>query len=177
MGPFVSVVNTRMNGLSGRHVIFTGANVHIRDGSGVTDDNTTMLLGSSGKPALLQARYRLRREPRDLCPQRLAQSDRRRRPGHQLCRTIGGFENIAGGAFSSASGVLKITSGLQSSVGGSDNNIASGFTSPVSGGESNMATAFASVVSDGNSVTASAGSSGVGDGELNNATAVNEFLP
>jgi hypothetical protein len=52
LGPYVSVVTTPINGLSGPHIIFTGANIHIRDGSGATDDYTTPLLGGSGTGTL-----------------------------------------------------------------------------------------------------------------------------
>lgn len=40
LGSFVSVEMGIINDLSGPHVVFTGANIHIRSGSGATDDNT-----------------------------------------------------------------------------------------------------------------------------------------
>jgi hypothetical protein len=38
LAPFISVVADPINGLNGPHIIFTGANVHIRSGSGLTND-------------------------------------------------------------------------------------------------------------------------------------------
>ena len=38
MDPYVSVDNGTIDDLAGPHIIFTGANVHIRSGSGYTDD-------------------------------------------------------------------------------------------------------------------------------------------
>lgn len=40
LDPFVSVETGTLNGLTGPHVIFTGANFHIRSGSGSTEDTT-----------------------------------------------------------------------------------------------------------------------------------------
>ena len=39
LGPYVSVTGEALNGVRGPHILFTGANVHIRSGSGRTDDN------------------------------------------------------------------------------------------------------------------------------------------
>ena len=39
LGAYVSVDPNPINGLNGPHILFTGANVHIRSGSGFTDDN------------------------------------------------------------------------------------------------------------------------------------------
>src|SRR5690242_9838303 len=52
LAPYVSVQTGPINGLAGPHVIFTGANVHIRSGSGSTDDDTTSQLGGDGKGTL-----------------------------------------------------------------------------------------------------------------------------
>jgi uncharacterized coiled-coil protein SlyX len=39
LGPYVSVTTDALNGVRGPHIIFTGANLDIRSGSGATDDN------------------------------------------------------------------------------------------------------------------------------------------
>ena len=38
LGPYVSVTSDTINGVRGPHILFTGVNVHIRSGSGRTDD-------------------------------------------------------------------------------------------------------------------------------------------
>src|SRR2546430_1871826 len=43
LAPYVSVDPHPINGVAGPHVIFTGVNVHIRSGSGATEDDTTNL--------------------------------------------------------------------------------------------------------------------------------------
>jgi hypothetical protein len=50
LAPYVSVVN----GLAGPHIIFNGANIHIQDGLGTTDDNTTTILGGTGTGTLTE---------------------------------------------------------------------------------------------------------------------------
>ena len=43
LAPFVSVDYSSLNALSGPHIIFEGANIHIRSGSGATNDNDTLI--------------------------------------------------------------------------------------------------------------------------------------
>jgi hypothetical protein len=42
LGPYVSVTTDSQNGVVGPNIIFTGANIHIRSGSGSTSDGGTL---------------------------------------------------------------------------------------------------------------------------------------
>jgi hypothetical protein len=146
LGPYVSVVTTSLNGLKGPHIIFTGANVHIRDGSGATDDNTTILLGGDGSGTLtglgnLVIGY----------------------DENELSFTRTGSHNLIVGAshgFTSAGGLLA----------GFANQVNSSFSS-VSGGDDNTASSFGSSVSGGDTNTASGAEAAIGGGvELTNST-------
>src|SRR5258708_1312931 len=66
LGQFVTVDPTdTINGLAGPHIIFTGANLHVRDGSGATNDNGgtptglgNLVIGYDEAPASPPAGYR-----------------------------------------------------------------------------------------------------------------------
>ena len=176
LGQYVSVNTNTINGLAGPHVIFTGANVHIRSGSGQTNDDdnplglgnliigyneerTTPVVGRGGSHNLVVG------------------------PAHEYSSTgglvagygntvsnyyssaSGGAGNIASGEYSSASvGLANIASGQYSSVSGGKNNIASGVYSSVSGGSTNSTLAASASVSGGEYNTASGTYSSVSAG-------------
>ena len=48
----VTTSTATINGLAGPHILITGCNLHIRSGSGTTDDNTTFLTGGDGTGTL-----------------------------------------------------------------------------------------------------------------------------
>jgi hypothetical protein len=123
LDPFVSVVPGPLNGLKGPHVIFTGANVHIRSGSGYTQDTSglgNLLIGYD--------------EDFDE-----ATIDANRTGSHNVI--IGqGHQFTASAGF--VVGVRNTISGQSSSVGGGGNNSARGHSSSVGGGRNQNATGF-----------------------------------
>jgi cell division protein FtsB len=193
LNPYVSVNKSAINGLTGPHVIFTGANVHIRSGAGSTNDGGILTgLGN------LVIGYN---EPR---PDINQNPDLTGRGGsHNLIVGIahkyeryggfvaGAFNNISG-VYSSASGGNANTAsgdrssvsggshntaiGIDSSVSGGIDNIASGFYSSVSGGGANTASGVASSVSGGNANTASGDSSSVSGGFVNTASGIDSSV-
>ncbi len=157
-------VNTTdtINGLAPPHIFFTGCNVHVRSGSGLTDDNTTEILGGDGTGELtglgnLIVGYN---EPKVFPPD--SDPDITEREGshnlivgamHKYSNAggfVAGFLNTVSGAFSSVSGGWFNTAvGPVSSVSGGNFNTASEQGSSVSGGSENEASGFDSSVSGG----------------------------
>ena len=164
LNPYVSVNPDAVYGMKGPNVFFTGANIHIVDGSGSTDDGiftdpTKMLTGLGN----LVIGYN---EPR------LNIVD-----GSQILTDRGGSHNLIVGQFHQYSsvggfvaGIMNKTIGPNSSVSGGAGNTASGSASSVSGGMSNTASAGYSSVSGGMSNTASYSFSSVSGGEYNTAS-------
>ena len=194
LGTYVKVVDTgSINGLTGPHVIFEGANVHIRSGSGFTDDNTTQAAfgvsffgDASGTPSeTLTGRGNLIIGYDETSALSGTLSSGPRTGSHNLVvgpvhtfsswgGMVAGFKNaitgisssVSGGGGNTASGVFF------SSVSGGEQNTASGQGSSVSGGVLNTASGNASSVSGGGQNTASGGSSSVSGGSQRSATAL-----
>jgi hypothetical protein len=172
---FVRVEEGPLDGLIGPHVIFEGANVHIRSGAGATDD------GSAGGSALtgrgnLVIGYN---EP----PPNLAVGDRAGShtliigPAHRF-KSFGGMvagqRNTVTGPLASVSGGLSNTaSGANASVSGGFSNTAGGREASVSGGENNTASGNRASVSGGSGDTASGNLASVSGGLSNTASGVN----
>lgn len=202
LGQFVTVDTTdTINGLAGPHIIFTGANLHVRDGSGTTNDGGGTLTGLGN----LVIGYD---DAPDLPPAAGYRSGAHNLvvgPGHTF-NSFGGFvagdnnsvegpsatvsagrENTASGMWSGVSGGLgnaaadeatSISGGhgntaiqFGSSVSGGDNNTANGATASVTGGSHNQATGTSASVSGGESNTASDIDASVSGGLQNQATA------
>jgi len=172
-------------------VIFEGANVHIRSGSGFTDDNTTQAAfgvsffgDASGTPSeTLTGRGNLIIGYDETSALSGTLSSGPRTGSHNLVvgpvhtfsswgGMVAGFKNaitgisssVSGGGGNTASGVFF------SSVSGGEQNTASGQGSSVSGGGLNTASGNASSVSGGGQNTASGGSSSVSGGLINRAS-------
>lgn len=201
LGQFVTVDTTdTINGLAGPHIIFTGANLHVRDGSGSTNDGggaTTglgnLVIGYDEPPNSPPAGYRS------------GSHDLVVGPGHTFS-SFGGFvagdtnavegpsATVSGGRGNAASGMVSSVSGglgnaatdlatsvsaghanaaiaFGASVSGGDNNTANGATASISGGTGNQATADSASVSGGESNTASNIDASVSGGHANQATA------
>ena len=142
LAEFVSVDRNDLNGLSGPHVIFEGANVHVINGSGLTDlDNGlgNLIVGYNENDG-----------------------DAIRTGSHNLVvgsehtytsygGLVVGYNNAITGEYSSVSGGRSNTaSGPYASVSGGDTNEASGDYSSISGGYWNKANSDWSSVSGGN---------------------------
>jgi hypothetical protein len=136
LGRHVSVRQGAMNGLPGPHVIITGANLHLRSGSGATDDTDDEEVGNVTTPrglGNLVVGYNEAR-PSEVRAGPLA-------PGAR-----GGSHNVVIGAwhrYPSVGGLVagfgSTTSGPFASVSGGVGNTASGDSASVSGGRNRTA--------------------------------------
>lgn len=166
LGGFVSVDVNTINDLAGPHVIFTGVNVHVRSGSGATDDGGSLtglgnlVVGYNEAPAA----YTVGRGG----SHNLALGSENEFSSYggfvasylnvisgPYATVSGGEGNTAGGDYSSVNGGFGNTAGgLHSSVSGGEGNYAGGAFSSVSGGSTNMAGGDFSSVSGGLGVAA-----------------------
>jgi len=174
LGQFVTVDTTdTINGLAAPHIIFTGANLHVRDGSGSTNDSggtTTglgnLVIGYDEAPASPPVGYRS------------GSHDLVVGPGHTF-NSFGGFvagdtNAVEGPSASVSGGHANAATGMESSVSAGVGNAATDFGTSVSGGHSNAAVTFGASVSGGNSNVASgdfASVSGGGDNQASSADA------
>ena len=163
--PYISLDVNPINGVSGPHIIFSGANVHVRSGSGSTDDNSTLTgLGN------LFVGYD---EQQTEAVSRTGSHNLIVGGQHSFTRHGGlaaGAANTLDGVSAFAAGVRNIASGLGASVAGGTNNAASGDFSSVTGGAGNFAGGDSSSISggQGNMTTAVASSVSGGRGNLAN---------
>ena len=167
----VSVDDSPINGLAGPQFTFEGCNVHVRSGSGSTDDGGA--LTGLGNLVVGYNEPRLTRQGPD---------ETERTGSHNLIvgrehkypsfgGLVAGRGNTVSGQSSSVSGgSFNTASGDFSSVSGGDSNAASGQSSSVSGGFDNEASANVSSVSGGGSNTASGQYSSVSGGFNNEAS-------
>ena len=168
LAPFLNLDPNVLNGLTGPHVIFEGVNVHIRSGTGTTDDGGTLtglgnlVVGYNEPPAGLAAGERagshnliVGREHRYL----------------NFGGLVAGLENTISGEEASVSGgQLNTASGLVASVSGGANNTASGPGASVSAGNSNTASGSTASVSGGARHTARGQRASVSGGYNNTAS-------
>jgi len=142
-----------INGVSGPHVIFTGANVHIRSGSGTTEDQDSLTgLGNlivgynEGPSGSTGEEGRYGSHNMVIGMGHIYPSHGGLVAGHanaitgESASVTGGMWNTASGNFSSVSGGwLNVSSGNFSSISGGYENAAMGQSSSVSGGWRNTA--------------------------------------
>jgi hypothetical protein len=177
----VSVSHDTLNGLIGPHVLFTGCNVHIRSGSGRTDD----FVGGGGTLTGLGNLIVGYNEEPEFLP-RLQPGDRAGSHnfvlglGHRFLKSgglVAGLDNTVSGRYASVSaGFLNTASGDASSVSGGFSNTASEANSTVSGGSFNKASGNLSGVSGGVFNTASGDNSFVSGGAQNTASGANSTV-
>lgn len=162
----VSVEEDPINGLNGPHLIIEGCNVHVRSGSGETDDSA----GLTGLGNLLVG-YN---EPRSqVAHGRLGSHNLVIGAEHEYPNYGGfvtGFRNAVSGIYSSVSGgTMNEAGGTFSSVSGGGENLASGHRSSVGGGFSNEAFGSTSSIGAGNNGLASGTNSSINGGANNTA--------
>jgi hypothetical protein len=141
LAPFVTVIPGELNGLTGPHVIFEGANVHVRSGSGSTSDNPS---AADPPPPLtglgnLVVGYNENTPGKD----RTGAHNLIVGPDHGYS-SFGGFvagnqNNISAPNASVSGGVQNEASGSDSSVSGGVQNWAVGADSSILGGVQNYA--------------------------------------
>ena len=163
---YVSVNLSTIKELSGPHIIFTGANIHIRSGrvpalTYGTNGVGNVVIGYNGTVISPD-------EPPIASGERSGSHNLIIGDGHRYPSAGGflaGFGNtVTAGAGSVSGGVLNTASGVASSVSGGAVNTASGGHSSVSGGVSNTASGVQSSVSGGDTNTASGSRSSVSGG-------------
>ena len=164
--PYVSLDVNPINGVNGPHIIFSGANVHVRSGSGRTDDNNT----PTGLGNLIVGYDEQQTE----AVSRTGSHNLIVGGQHSFTRYGGlaaGAANTLDGVSAFAAGVRNVASGDFSSVTGGAGNFAGGGSSSISGGQENMTTAVGSSVSGGRQNTASGLNASVIGGASNTAAA------
>ncbi len=194
---FISVSNDEINGLAGPHVIIEGANLHVRSGSGATDD-----AGSASGLGNLVIGYN-----EEAASQAIGDRD----GGHNLvigsehkytstggvvagtentitglsAVVLGGTNNrataehaaVSGGAFNQATGqeasvsggVSNFAAALRASASGGAQNTVSGIAGSISGGSGGACGGFAASISGGQSGIASGDQSSINGGQSNSA--------
>ena len=159
LGPIVSVDPNPEIGVVGPHITFTGANIHIVSGSGMTNEGSNprglgnLIIGYDEAPSAA-------RPP-------LSPGDRG--GSHNL--VIGAahrFTQIAFGGL--VAGEVNTINNIGASVTGGHDNTASGFEASVSGGQFNTASGEVASVSGGHSNTASGFFATVSGGQVNTAS-------
>ena len=175
LSPYVSVETNAVNGLAGPHIVFTGANVHIRSGSGATQEATpvgkgNLIVGYNEKPVRREwvadangQETRLASDPNK--PGSLIEESGyyRDRPGEVLAAgDRGGSHNLIVGPrhiYDSSGGfVAGYDNALRNdyaSISGGRDNTASGEAASVSGGWDNLAGGDVASISGGWDNTAS----------------------
>jgi hypothetical protein len=179
---YLSIQAGDVNGLKGPHILFTGVNVHIRSGSGRTDDNNSLrglgnlILGYNetwtGTPISRTGSHNLVVGSLHSYPSYGGfVAGYQNTISQRYTSVSGGEQNTASGERSSVSGGIQNTaSAVNSSVSGGRNNTASGWASSVSGGQSNKASESCTTVSGGVWNKASGGYSIVSGGYYNTAS-------
>jgi len=170
--PYISLDVNSINGVSGPHIIFSGANVHVRSGSGSTDDNNTL----TGLGNLFVGYNEQRTE------------DVSRTGSHNLIvggqhsftqhgGLAAGAANTLDGVSAFAAGVRNVASGDFSSISGGQDNQTTAVASSVSGGRGNLANGLNASVTGGDGNFAAGEASTVSGGRGNNATSPFQHVP
>jgi hypothetical protein len=133
LAPFVSLDSGAVDGVKGQNIFFTGANVHIVDGSGATDDNGGALSGLGN----LIVGY-----------------DEGASPATGSHNIVCGWDNSFSGDGGLVVGTMNSISGAFATVSGGFGNIASNYGASVSGGSGNTASGWGASVSGGAENTA-----------------------
>lgn len=116
LSKYVTVDPNPVNGVTGPHVIFTGVNVHIRSGSGLTDDNMNAggMLTGLGNLVVGYNELIAGQGPR------------------------GGSHNIVGGMFNSFMSFGGLVVGRQNTISGQYATVTGGFSNEASGALSSI---------------------------------------
>ena len=171
LAKFVSVDQSEVNSVPGPNVIFTGVNVHVRNGLGSTSGGSNEFDARPNGLGNLIIGYN---ESCGFCS-----SQPPRTGSHNVVLgvangyssiggLVSGFVNVVRGAYSSAiAGQFNTVNGVISAVLGGASNIADGASTSITGGEQNQVSSFASSVSGGLRNVASGQDSWVSGGNGN----------
>ena len=172
-----------LNGMKGPHLLIEGCNVHIRSGSGSTDDGTLDESGTLTGLGNLVIGYN---ETPEVTGLPLGPEDRSGSHnlligrGHRFL-TFGGFvagafNMVSGREASVSGGVVNEASGDRASVSGGENNEASGEKASVNGCEGNLASGIESSISGGLNNEATNNHASVSGGLTNRALGPNSTV-
>lgn len=143
LGPYVSVDVSNLEGLVGPHVLFTGANVHVRSGSGATDDGGALTGLGNLIVGYNESNSDVRTGSHNLVIGR-------RHTYTSFGGLVAGFNNVVTGQESSVTaGKNNTASGLRSSISGGESGIASGQHASITAGNENIASGINSSVTGG----------------------------
>ncbi len=186
---YVSIQTGKKRGLIGPHLIIEGCNVHIRSGSGDTEDSSgltgrgNLIIGYNEKPdtvvyGRMGSHNLVVGTEHEYASYGGLVAGYRNTVTGPASSVSGGFQNMAGGFYSSISGGRdNMATGNQSSVTGGLGNTASGSWASVSGGNSNEASGSNSAsVSGGWSNEAGGDRSSVSGGAFNTASGANSSV-
>jgi hypothetical protein len=165
--PHVRTQEGELNGLGGPHLIIEGCNVHIRSGSGATDDQGG-LLGAGNLIVGYNEEEPVLNWPRTGSHNLVVG----RWHGYSSYGGLvaGELNRIDGPASSVSGGISNVASGSHASVSGGSDNVASGEAASVSGGGANMASGPNASVSGGIDNTARGDHASVSGGMINTAS-------
>ena len=171
---YVSVSPNTLDDLVGPHVIFTGANVHIRNGMNATNGVPGEPFGAGATNGLGNFIVGYNETPPSVPVSRTGSHNLIVGIAHghsSFGGFVAGFLNQSLGPYASVSGGrLNRASGNFASVSGGYTNTASGVDSSVSGGNANVASGFRASVSGGTLNNATGGSASVSGGWTNTAS-------
>lgn len=134
LGPYVSVEAGEWQGTKGPNIIFTGANVHIVDGSGYTNDQWNTPLGLGNLIVGYNLGSTMTGSHYIVCGE-----------GNSFTGWggfVAGFGNTVGYAWNTVTGGIGNTAGTNvgATVSGGYGNTATGYSAAVSGGQNRSAT-------------------------------------
>ena len=155
----------------GHDIFITGANLHVRSGSGATDG----LINGLGNIIIGYNELRLPSAVNDRTGSHNLIVGKRHNFSSFGGMVVGFFNTISGQYASVSGGASNTASGTNSSVSGGTANTANGDGSSVSGGSTNTASGFASSVSGGSSNVANGTASSVSGGSLRSVTGINDW--
>ena len=126
---YVKIDTNPINGVTGPHILITGANVHVRSGSGFTDDNISGGGTLTGLGNLIVGYNETSTGPRT--------------GSHNLVGgSLNSFNSVGGMVF----GLRNTLSGQYAAIASGDTNTASGVNASVLGGNGNTASGLRSTV-------------------------------
>jgi hypothetical protein len=176
LGPFVSVVSGLVDGVKGPHIYFTGANIHIVSGSGMTNDNLAptglgnLIIGYDEDPIKYNFGGQLSPGDRGGSHNLVVGAANRFTKAAFGGFVVGQLNTIDGSGASVSGGVQNTSSGYFDSVSGGVLNTADGYEANVSGGYQNNASGSWTSVSGGLQNTASGFNASVSGGWSNSAS-------
>ena len=163
----------------GKDIVFTGVNVHVRNGTGTTDGTTNglgNLIVGYNEDAVSPTATRTGSHNLVVGPEHSYSSYGGFLAGYQntvserYASVSGGYGNIASGDYASISGgYINEANSNYSGVSGGSNNIASGPSASVGGGDNNTASNDGSSISGGRNNTASGNYAAISGGQYNRA--------